>query len=319
MAFGIRTPLVLLVSLNFPNMPLYIPQQAAPGMYGAAPSGNVTFNGVDTVLGLAPSAGAYTFTAEVNTANLTNTSASTLKPMGFVLHVDGILANAGTIQSNGYDASGSTGGASQSATGNLATSAGGGGNGRNTTGAGAAGSGSGGRNVCGSAGGAGGSAGGVNTGGAGNSTAAATAIQGTLYTGLSSLSKGRLWDGTSMNGSGGGGGGGADVGTGTAVSGGGGGAAFGMLIFCRKLNNTGTISCNGGAGAAGTATGNGIAGGGGGGAGGWLAIFCEEVIAQGTVTVNGGAIGAGAGGAAAAVAGTKGIGLIFTPTGTTII
>jgi hypothetical protein len=284
-------------------------------MYGDGNQGSATFDGTSTILGLAPASTVYSMVANIQGDTITVNASTTLKPLGFVLLCATRLNNAGTIHSNGNDAVTSTGGLIIAATGSLAVSAGNGGDGRSTTGAGSPGAGSGGRNVGGGVGGAGGSAGGANTGGAGNSSAAPTAVQGTMRH-LSNMLKGKLWDATAMLGSGGGGGGGVDTAGGAGTSGGGGSGAIGMLIFCKELNNTGTISCNGGAGAAGSGN---KAGGGGGGGGGWLTIITERIVSLGTITVSGGTIGAAGGSASAAVAGTAGLGLIFTPTGTTII
>jgi hypothetical protein len=301
-------------------MPLIELSNAKPGLYGDGNQGTVVFDGTTTILGLIPASNIYTMTAEINATTITNNSGSTIKPLGFVIHCADTLNNAGIIHSNGNDASGSTGGLIISATGNLGCAGASGGDGRSTTGAGSNGNGAGARNITGGgAGGAGGAAGGPNAGGTGNTTVAPTAVQGTMRT-ASNILKSRLWDGTTGNSSGGGGGGGVVLNSGTATSGGGGGAGIPMVIYCKKLNNTGTISSNGGTGATAVVTGNAVAGGGGGGAGGYLAIFTEEIIALGTITANGGTAGGGLGtGVGSAVKGNKGTVLIFTPQGTMII
>lgn len=300
-------------------MPTYYPPKPAPGMYGDASSGNVVFDGAATILGLAPVANVYTLVTNINVGNMTVNSGVTIKCAGFILQVAGVLDNAGTIQTNGVDGSGSTAGIAIAATGTLQTVSGAGGAGRNTAGAGSNASGSGGRNVAGSQGGAGGTSGGPNAGGSGNSSAAPTAIQGNIRS-LAMILRGRLFDNTSFNGSGGGGGGGSTPNAGTATSGGGGSGAAMMIIFCRALKNTGTISCNGGRGADAVVTVDGVAGGGGGGAGGAIAIVTEQVISIGTITCTGGSAGASAGtGAGNAASGTNGVALIFTPDGTTIL
>ena len=294
------------------------PPGAAPGLYGDGNQSGVTFDGTSVVAGLTPAANVYTMVADIHTGALTNNVASTIKPQGFIIHVDGDLNNAGSINSDGLPAVASVAGAAIAATGTLQTVGGAGGAGRNTTGAGSAATGAGGRNVSGSGGGAGGTGGGPNTGGAGNTTAFPTAIQGTARS-LQMVMRGRLKDNTSFNGSGGGGGGGVTLNTGTAISGGGGSAAVAMIIFCRRLNNTGTISCKGGAGANATGTGDANGGGGGGGAGGYLAIVTQEIISLGTVSVDGGIQGTGFGLGANGVPGTKGLGLIFLPNSTIIL
>lgn len=296
-------------------MPIFAENQPSPGLYGDGNQGSATFDGSSVILSLTPASSIYTMAAGIQGDTITINNGVTLKPVGFVLHCATRLNNAGTISARGNDAVTTTGGASISATGSLAVAAGNGGDGRSTTGAGTNGAGSGGRNVSGGAGGAGGSAGGANTGGTGNSSAAPTAVQGTMRH-ASNAMKGKLWDATSMLGCGGGGGGGCDTSGGASSSGGGGGGSIGMLIFCKELNNTGTITAKGGNGANASGV---LAGGGGGGGGGYIIIFTEKIISQGTITVAGGTKGTGVGAAAAAVDGTAGLGLIFTPTGTTII
>lgn len=295
------------------------PTSPALAMYGDGSSGNVVFDGVSTVLGLAPSSSAYTLTADINVNNMTVNSGVAINTRGFVIRVAGLLTNRGSINGNGISSTSTTAGGGIATTGTLQTASAAGGNGRNTTGNGSNASGSGGRNVTGAAGSRGGDADGGNVGGTGNNTAAPTAIQGTVRN-LTAILRGRLMDGQSMNGSGGGGGGGCNVGTGTASSGGGGGSAICQIIFARRLDNAGgTISVNGGNGADASVTGDGKAGGGGGGAGGFQAIVTEQIVAQGTIQALGGTGGLGAGGGTNGTNGGNGFSLLFSQNAVSIL
>lgn len=269
--------------------------------YGNQSGGSVTFDGTTTILGLVPSSGAYTLTADV-AINVATVNAPVICN-GFVFHC-WELKGSSVITGKSNAASLGVAGAIINATGTLATAAGNGGTGVTTTTAGNGGAGSGGRNMGGSSG-AGGQGDGGNAGGAGNSSAAPTAVQGNINSSTFAINR-RLSDGTSANGGGGGGSGGANIGTGTATSGAGGSGAIGCLVFARTLNWTGTIHADGGAGGNAASTGNGKAGGGGGGAGGWVEVVSSLVLAQGTIRANGGAKGTGIGGGSDGVDGTTG-------------
>jgi hypothetical protein len=297
-------------------MPLYTPPTALL-LFGSGQDGALTFNGSDTVLGLAPSGNTYTLTRDIYATTCTISSGVTIVNRGFRIFCSVALNNAGTISANGNDASGSTGGASVSAAGTYQCIGAAGATGRNTTGAGTAGAGSGGSNVGGAASGAGGQADAGNAGGAANSTASPSANSGG-FNHIWPWLWGRAPGATAasnpvvINGGGSGGSGGANVGTGTATSGGGGGNGFTMGIFTKTLNNTGTISANGGGGGNASVTGDGKAGGGGGGAAGSLCVATSRVVSLGTITANGGTGGSGAGGGSNGATGGNGLALVIT-------
>jgi hypothetical protein len=103
----------------------------------------------------------------------------------------------------------------------------------------------------------------------------------------------------------GGGGGGADV-FGDTSGGGGSGGGF-ILVVCRALQGTGTISANGGNGGNGTAGGTG-AGGGGGGGGGLIRIFSGDFSQwNGSLVASGGTGGTGTGVGASGSSGNSGV------------
>jgi len=287
-------------------------EKSAPGLYGDGSSGAANFDGTTTILGLIPSLGVYTLTADIFPTTMTVAASATIRLNGFVPFVSTQLNCAGEIFAGRNHGSGATGGAIITAIGTLATAAGNGGDGRSTTGAGTGGGGSGGRNIGGASSGAGGQADAGNAGGAGSTSASPTAIQGTARS-LASVLKRRLMDNTSFNGSAGGGGGGVNVGTGTATSGGGGSGSIVGMVFAKRINNTGSINANGGNGAAATGTGNGKAGGGGAGAGGSIIVVTDQIISQGEITADAGTPGEGFGGGATGGTGTAGSVLIFTP------
>ena len=300
-------------------MPKYSYQRAVPGMYGDGSDDNLTFDGSSTILGMAPSSSVYTLTKNVYAIKITINSGVTIKTMGFILHASDILNNAGTISSNGNDASGGTAGTIIIATGILQCVGAAGGAGISATGAGNTGTGSGGRNITGSSSGNGGRGDPGNLGGNGNNSAAPTASQGTIRN-LANVLRARLYDNTSMNGSGGGGGGGCQLASGTATSGGGGGGAIPQIIMARRLNNTGSITANGGKGGNATTTADASAGGGGGGGAGVNVICTEELISKGTIQANGGTGGSRSGGNSTNGSnGTNGFSLIFLPTTTLIL
>lgn len=118
---------------------------------------------------------------------------------------------------------------------------------------------------------------------------------------------GRYTDDDVSRGGAGGGGGGRNTGTGATGGGGGGGGV--IMLFARRINNSGTIRANGGNGAAATGTNS---GGGGGGAGGFLFLYYLTLTSAGAQEVNGGSGGAGAGADAGA---TGGVGNIVTVQG----
>lgn len=283
------------------------------GTYGDGNQGAVVYDGSTTILGVVPASNVYQLTADIEVTNMTVNAGITIKCAGFVPRVQGRLWNKGTITSLQNDAVGGTQGAAIAAAGSLATAGAAGGAGVSSTGAGNNGTGSGSNNISGSASGAGGTAGGANTGGTGNNTVAPTAARG-KWRNLQYVNRGKLNDGTAGNGSGGGGSGGCNIGAGTATSGGGGSGAIPLHIFCRYLQNDGTIHTKGGAGGNAVATGNGKAGGGGGGASAPIHIVTDAVITLGSVLPNGGLAGTGIGGGADGNPGTNSYYMIFTPT-----
>ena len=287
--------------------------RSTPGLFGDGSDGTVTFDGSATILGLVPSSGQYTLTRDLYLDhNSTVTAAATIRKNGFRIFCKGTLNNAGTIYAGSNNASGGTAGAIINATGSLQTAAGNGATGGTSTGAGSAGAGSGGRNVGGGVGGNGGQGDGGNLGGAGNSSAAPTAIQAPARSSAACI-RGRLMDATSLNGAGGGGSGGVQLAAGTATAGAGGSGSIAGMIFCKDLNNTGTIHADGGNGGNASVTSNASAGGGGGGGGGYFAIVCEKVTSLGTFRANGGTGGTGAGSSGTnGSAGTAGLVELFT-------
>ena len=113
------------------------------------------------------------------------------------------------------------------------------------------------------------------------------------------LQQGQGNDNATTGAIGGGGGGGNGLG-GTAGRAGGRGGGV-LLIICKALNNTGTISANGANGTAGSGA---STGGGGGGGGGGVVVAYETLTAAGTIQASGGSGGAaGAGGAAGGAGG----------------
>lgn len=247
-----------------------------------------------------------TLTKETYYNNLTITSAGTLKPAGYRIFVKGTLTidAGGTINDDGNNGVGITGGATLVSRQTLGAAAGAGGNG-SSGGNGSVGGGTGGNSSLNDAGlapiGGAGGAGGAN--GGGNPGTAAQPIQGQRWHGTAWQQQGRFSNGTAtaaFNGGSGGGGGASSAGT--CTGGGGGGGAGSVWIAAKAVINNGRISANSGNGADGFG-GAGNAGGGGGGGGGNVCV--------GTLSYSGGgllqALG-GAGGAplAAGVAGSAG-------------
>lgn len=285
---------------------MFNPPTIHPPNFGTGHDGVLTFDGVTTVAGIAPSSNIYTLTKDLFGTNVNVSSGVTVFLAGFILRWTGVLTGSGRITAGANNAVTSIAGAGFSSVGTLSTSSGTGGNGKNTTGAGNNAGGSGGNNVAGSSGGAGGQADGSNAGGAGNNSSAPTATVGTIYD-IGYLYRRRISGTTAANGTGGGGGGGCNVGAGTAVSGGGGGAGIVGVVAGNIINWTGTLDADGGNGAnASGITADGKGGGGGGGGGGAIWYHFRNVINLGTVRANGGTAGAGSGGGSNGVDGTPG-------------
>lgn len=68
---------------------------------GDGTDGAVTFDGVTTVLGLAPAANVYTLTRDIFCTQITINAGVTIKSVGFAIFCQGVLLNNGTIQCNG--------------------------------------------------------------------------------------------------------------------------------------------------------------------------------------------------------------------------
>jgi hypothetical protein len=242
--------------------------------------------------------------------NLTITATGNLGGPGYKIFVKETLTIAlgGVLQGDGAPASGSSGAFEFGPFGTTNINAGAGGNGSVGVGAGSVGGAV--PNQFGGDGGAGGDAN-AQTGGAGAVATEGAADDGwpprsiinaqvAAALGVSGLE--------TINGGSGGGGGAADN---AGASGGGGGGGGGHLtIFCKTLNNEGTIRANGGAGANGG--GAVFAGGGGGGGGGYVYLVANEIIAQGTIEADGGNGGLGFGGGNAGTGGSVGNVVILT-------
>lgn len=274
-------------------------------LFGDGSDGSVTFDGVTTVLGLAPSGGnTYTLTRDIYPSAMTINTGITINVAAFKIFVAGTLTNNGTISANGPNASGGTGGAGiVTATGTLFGTSGGGANGV-TNGVGSAGT-----NVGASNAGAGGNGGAAtNAGGAGGTVTAPLAVLGNVHSLPQALTtwsvQSTTVDARAFNAGAGGGSGGSDNAAATSGAGGAGGHFVG--VYAKVIaNGSGTISANGGNGSNG-AGGAGNAGGGGGGGGG-VVILIYNSLTLGTVTVNGGAFGTGLGTGASGVAGSAGL------------
>lgn len=256
---------------------------AAIGFYGNGESGNLTVTGTTTL------------TAGVsNYANITIRSTGILKPAGAKISVSGTLTieAGGSINDNGNNASGATGGTSLGDRLAIRGNGYGGGAGASTAANGTNGTGFSGSNHTASQitanthrGGDGGASGGGQTGGVRGTVQSNSNCSlylshfAWLAVGFSPVSGTIYYAGAS------GGGGGASDGTGVGGGGGGGGGA--VWLAARQIYNSGTISANGGTGANATGT---NAGGGGGGGGGWVTIFYRDG-STGTVQTNGGSGG----------------------------
>lgn len=278
------------------------------GSFGDGSDGDLDFDGVAAVLGLAPVAGVYTLIRDIYAGDCLVQAAASIVTAGFKIYAQGVLTvEAGaTVGRNGNDGVAGVGGGAAGAAlaaGTVHGSAGAGGAGN--VAAGAAGTAA--TASIGGAGGAGATQGG-NAGGAGGAATVPTAVQGganvprampyCITGGLAGAAVATLYQG------GGGGGGGAGDG---ANSGGGGGSGGGVVLIAAALfAGDGTIEANGGAGGAGDTAGG--SSGGGGGGGGGLVITTSQNPMPATLTVQalGGAPGAAGGGGAAGTVGAVG-------------
>lgn len=284
------------------------------GVFGDGSDGTPTWDGSTVVLGITPSANAYTLARDIFLGSSTINSGVSIISNGYRIFCNGTLTNNGTIQWNGNNGSVGAGGGAALANSNSsintnvqAGSAGGSG----ATGAGSAGTTPSGPINLGGQGATGGTGG--SAGGAAGGVSALTAIMGGIRAyGLFSLSRLLRGDGTNqgyVGGTGGGGGGGDGV-----HAGGGGGSGAGMIeLFVLYFAGTGNISAIGGTGGAG-AVGGTNAGGGGGGGGGLIILASRSVVSAAvagqTISVAGGAGGAGTGGATGGT-GSNGLAVIL--------
>ncbi len=281
--------------------------RAGLGEYGDGSDGACAFDGIATILGLAPSSSVYTLTRDIFASSITISAGVTVKTNGFRVFCQGTttIAATGILSCDGNAASAGTAGAITNASGSLGagTAGGAGGSGNNAGSAGTA-------HAVGfpggtGAGGAGGGDGTHTAAAAGTWAALAAAKGGARF--LTSLLLGMIF-GTQtsataslvslfMGGTGGGGGGGDNA---DATGGGGGGGGGVLVLASRSVVNNGTVSCNGGVGAAGTSAAH-NAGGGGGGGGGVCIIVTRAYSGAGVQTA-----AAGAGGAKAGASGVVG-------------
>lgn len=268
--------------------------------------GSADFDGVNVVLGLAPSTGVYTLTSNIICSTITIRSGVRVVTAQYTVWAQTLLIEAGGFLSyNGNNATGRTAGAVITAAGHLYFGGGAGaaGNTRATTGsspgvASAAVT----NSVCG-AGGAGGTTG--VAGGASGAVTALSADQIRIVKGVWHANRnwrlGPIGAGTAFgtyNGGAGGGSGAITLNNGAASSDAGAGGSGGGVVAFRVglLANYGTISANGGNGSNGVlnaAVTSGGVGGGGGGSGGLVHGIVDVVESLGTITADGGTGGSG--------------------------
>lgn len=277
-------------------------------IFGDGSDGEVDFDGVTTLLGLAPAGGVYTLTRDIYLADGSSIAAATfIFTAGFRVFCNGTLTIAATggihhngrVGAAGTASTGGAGGAASSVVGTLGTGAAGGAGGSGNN-AGTAGSASaigfpGGTGIGGAGGGDG-----THAAAAAGAFTALAAIKGgarQLFSLITGLVFGTQTSGTASlisligGGSGGGGGGGDNA---DAGGGGGGGGGGYCLVAAKALVNGGAITATGGAGGIGASAAN-NAGGGGGGGGGVVVAISRAFSGAGTYTAAGGAGGVKAG------------------------
>ncbi len=284
---------------------------------GSGADGVLVYDGVATVLGVAPTGGGtiYVLTRDIAPLTMTVATGITVKANGWRVFCRGTLTLTGTakISDSGNPGAANTGGAARAATPfALATKPGGGNSvaGTNsgpcilgsyvTTGNAAHGA----SGASPGQGGGGGNAGAaLNPGGVGGSIASLTTALNGIPT-LDDYQNGQSFFGVLWSTGSGGGGGGNGTSTG---AGGGGGAAGGYLFLaCDTLAGSGTIEVKGGNGFAGGADAVDGAGGGAGGGGGLAAIVFRTNAGTVTASAAGGTGAAGGSGAAGGEAGGNG-------------
>lgn len=268
--------------------------------FGGGIDGDLTFDGVSTVLGLVPSSGVYTLDRDIFAATLTVDGGVTVFTNNFRVWAETEAIVNGTIScsgANGGNASGTSGGTVVATSTQVFSPGGKGGNGGNG-GSGAPGgaggsslppygfvagtiSGTSGNGASGSTGqgGAGGGNGASNGGNGGTMNTPAVTVAPFMNV-LSCLITGRDNGNQRISpGTGGGGGrGGQSPGGGGGAGGNGGGIC---VLIARKVSGSGAVRADGGNGGNGAATTNG--GGGGAGGGGGVAGI---VVGSGTVSLS---------------------------------
>lgn len=284
--------------------------------FGTGYDGACTMDGSASCPGFTLSGSTYTATREVALSQLTVNSGVVVKLQGWPLRVKGLLTNNGKFDSNGSNASGSTGGvAPYDASGGVRILSGGGnggaGNGTggqasnfapqiysSTVAPGGGSIGAGGNGTDGGIGhGGGGGGGGDGTdGGVGGGVTRLDATEGDVrgqaeatFMAHSVVTRAQI---TGCTGGGAGGNGGN---AGAGAFGAGGGAAAPMSIAASSYAGTGTYEAKGGNGGNGGngVSGNGSGGGGGGGGAGCLVVFITGSGSPPTAIVTGGTGGAG--------------------------
>ena len=256
------------------------------------------FDGIATVLGMAPVANVYTLTKEIMVRNMTVNAGVRVFAANFAIFVSGTLTGAGSVDNDGADAITFNGGLSTPTTPRFFRTAAGGGSGNPgespgaspypwfSNAAGGAGgiapNGNGQPGTAPGGGGGGGAAGG--NGAAGGSVTATGSTEAADYV---QLIIGRyIATGSTFTQGAGGGSGNTSVGQ----EGGGGASGGFLLLAANQITGTLAIHARGGRGANG-----GVAGapGGGGGGGGMTIVFSESIGVGVTIDANGGAGGNG--------------------------
>lgn len=277
----------------------YAPPVNTDLFYGDGSSGSGHMDGSTVTFGLTPTGGnTYTLTGNIYATDLTIDSGISLVAHHYWIEVSGTLTLNGTIDGNGGDANGVTGGAATSANNYVAVAAG-------TAGSTGTGSGSGGSGA--TTGGifGGGGGGGHGTGGStGGQGSAGSPNQFVLY----EIKNGRFLSSTMQSGAstlpttgsyGLPGTPGIAHGDGTNPGASGGGAGY--LVYVRaqaiSMGASGLIRANGGAGGSAAALTGSNLGGGGGGAGGAVVLY--YTTATGTALVSGTNVTATGGGGGA--------------------
>ena len=82
-----------------------------PMIVGPTPEGNLVFDGVTTVLGMAPVGGVYTLTQDLSATSVDVTGAATIITHNFRILTSGQVTIDGVLENDGGDASGATAGA----------------------------------------------------------------------------------------------------------------------------------------------------------------------------------------------------------------